>query len=243
MARVSKHYDEKYFKERDHLDVHIGESLKIFTQDNNLKKILDVGCGTGRLVKFLNEQGYKTIGCDPMDSAVIAAQKINKNSKVIVKASAIKLPFKNSAFDLITCISTIEHLTESEGTRFIKEAKRVLTPGGFVFLITPNFNSPLRYILGKKWFGYSDPTHLHFYTPESLSGLLFRHGFADIRLRFKTANNLDFDWHIPGFLRPMPMPIKNLMNWLMISSPLSTFRDSFWIAAQKLEENEASKQN
>ena len=226
------HYNNEYFQARDYLDFHIAESIKILMQDNNLKKVLDVGCGTGKLIRFLNENGFEANGCDNAGEALKIARQLNKKGNV-VKASATKLPFKNCSFDLVASISLVEHLTKSEAKKFISEVKRILTPGGFVFLITPNFSSPARYLFGKKWFGYSDPTHKNFFTPKTLSSLLTSYGFKNIKLRLKTAYNVSTDLHLPGFCRPWPQPVKNFLNWLMVSSPLATLRDSFWLLAQK----------
>ena len=178
-----KHYTKDYFEERDHLEPHIAESIRIFMKDNKLKKVLDVGCGTGRLVKFLNDNDISAIGCDIYEQALIAARKIyDKNT--IIKAAATKLPFKKHSFDLISSISTIEHLTKKETIEFINEAKRVLIPNGFIFIVTPNFASPWRFIQGRKWFGYSDPTHINFFTPLSLANLLKDYGFYNPKFWF-----------------------------------------------------------
>lgn len=230
--RYKSHYNSKYFKDRDYLDLHLAESLKIFMKENDLKKVLDVGCGTGKLVKFLNDNGFQAYGCDNAKIAIKTAQSINKKN-VIKKASATKLPFKTNSFNLVVSISTIEHLTKKEVSSFLKEAYRLLKSRGFIFIITPNYASPMRFILGKKWFGYSDPTHITFFTPKTLSALLSQNRFNSIRLRLNTAFDVRSDLHLPGFLRKFPLPIKNFFNYIMVSSPLSTFRDSFWIAARK----------
>ena len=130
----------------------------------------------------------------------------------------------------------IEHLSQGQAQDFLKEAGRVLKKSGLIFIITPNFASPLRFILRERWFGYSDPTHIHFYTPRSLSSLLEKFHFKNIRYKFKTAYNVDFDWYLPKPARFLPMPFKNILNYLMISSPLSNFMDSFWVSDQKDED-------
>ncbi|MBI4057998.1 class I SAM-dependent methyltransferase [Candidatus Microgenomates bacterium] len=229
---MKKHYNQEYFRERDHLDLLIAETIKKTLLENGLKKVLDVGCGSGRLVKFLNDCGFKTVGCDNQDQALRIAKLLNKK-RAIIRASATKLPFRNGSFDFVSCISTIEHLTLADGKRFVKESYRVLKSGGLFFMITPNFASPMRYLLGKKWFGYSDPTHLYFYTPRSLSRLLEEFGFKNIKLQLKPAYNVPFDWYLPSFARKMPHFAKNFLTYLMIESPLSTFRDSFWIMGEK----------
>lgn len=231
MAR-KVNYNKNYFKARDHLDLLIAHSLEILSKENQIENILDVGCGTGRLVEFFRKKGFVALGCDIADEAVKMARKIN-GIKVIKKAQATHLPFNNGAFELVTAISVIEHLTLKKARIFLNEATRVLKPNGFIFIITPNFRSPFRYLLDKKWFAFSDPTHVNFYTPSTIKSLLEDSGFMAIRFRMKTAYNVPFDWYLPKPLRNFPMPLKNVLNYIMISSPLSTFRDSIWVAAHK----------
>jgi ubiquinone/menaquinone biosynthesis C-methylase UbiE len=226
------YYNQKYFQERDHLDLHLAESIKILADNNHLKKILEIGCGTGRLVKFFNESGFETIGIDKADKAIKMARKINQKNSII-QASATNFPFKDNSFNLILAISLIEHLTPTESNRLFAESYRVLKPKGLIFLVTPNLNSPLRYLYGQGWFGYSDPTHKQFFTPKSLAKILKKKGFGNIKLQHKTAYNVKTELHLPGFCRPWPRTVKNFLNWLIISSPLATLRDSFWLTAQK----------
>ncbi|MFH0835321.1 MAG: methyltransferase domain-containing protein [Candidatus Micrarchaeota archaeon] len=70
-----------------------------------------------------------------------------------------KLPFKDSRFDVITMIDCVEHFENPE--KVISEAKRVLKPGGFIFIETANYNAIGRKIFGKDWPVYSDNYHLY----------------------------------------------------------------------------------
>lgn len=229
---MKSQYSANYFIKRDQLDLHIAQSIQIIMQDNNLKNVLDVGCGTGRIVQFLNQNGYKAIGIDSAKEAVIAARKYNTHD-TIIQSPASKLPFKKSAFDLVISISVIEHMTLADAHVFLTEARRVLCKNGYLFLITPNFASPLRIIQGKKWFGFSDPTHINFYTPKSMKILLQQHKFTEISFRLRSAYNLETNLHLPSILYPLPMFIKNICNYLMVTSFFSTWRDSFWVLAKK----------
>jgi len=229
---TKNYYDKKYFRERDHLDLHVAESIKILMNENNLRKVLDVGCGTGRLVKFLNKEGFEAKGCDSQEEAVRYAKGVAAASN-IVKASATNLPFDTNTFDFVAAISVLEHLEIQEVNKFLKEARRVLKNGGLVFFVTPNYATPFRFLQGDRWFGYSDPTHVTFFTPSSLSQRLRAAGFKNVRFRFKSKYDSPFDWDLPEFMRSLPKPIKNFITYLLISTPLSNVRNSFWIAAKK----------
>ncbi|MBI2595324.1 class I SAM-dependent methyltransferase [Candidatus Daviesbacteria bacterium] len=225
---LKKHYNKKYFEDRDYLDERIAYTIRILLEKNNFKKILDVGCGTGKIVNYLNQNRFDVIGTDSSIEAIKIARKfaVKSAKKKFIKADATKLPFKRATFDMITSISVIEHLTKKQVNIFLKEAKRILKPNGIIFIVTPNLLSPVRLYRGKRWFGYSDPTHINFYTPFSLAKDLKKVRFKKIKFNFKTAYNTPFYWDLPT-------PIKILFVYLLWSSPLALIRDSFWVAAQK----------
>lgn len=229
---IGNHYDKKYFIQRDHLDLLMAETLANFAKERKIKRILDVGCGTGRLVKYLNEKGFETIGLDPEKEAIKIAKKLN-GSKKIIQASAGKLPVKKNSFGLVSAISVIEHLNKKDAENFIKEAKKVLVNGGYIFLITPNYNSPFRFLLGKKWFAFSDPSHINFFSANTLTSLLKKNGFKNITFKFEAAKNIKFYWHLPPAIGSLPQPAIDLVNYLLITSPLAIYRDSLWVCAQK----------
>jgi len=227
-----KYYNNKYFLERNNLNLHIAESIKIILKENNFKKILDVGCGTGRLVNFFNNNGFQAKGCDKFSKAISIAKK-NNSKNTIFKAPATNLPFKNHSFELVTSISTIEHLTPKEVERFLSESHRILKNKGLIFIITPNFNSPFRYLSGKNWFAYKDKTHINFFTKYKILKEFKKAGFKNISFRHKSAYNIPESGYLPRSLKNLPRPIKNILYYFMVSSPLSTFRDSIWVSAQK----------
>lgn len=232
LQKIKRQYNKKYFEDRDHLPPPLASAVKIFMQESKLKKVLDVGCGTGRLVEFLNKNQFEAYGSDNSKIAIKHARKINRKNSIIL-ASATKLPFADESFDLVTSISVIEHLTPRQAKKFILEVKRVLKQKGFIFLVTPNFATPIRLFHGKNWFGFKDPTHINFYTPFSLANLLKKYGFDKIKLLFKTDKNVSYDFEFPGLLSKLPRPLKITLIFLLFSSPFTFIRNSFWISAQK----------
>ncbi len=222
--KVTLAYDRDYMIERDYFPDHLLNTLEHFFRENGVKKILEVGVGSGKLMQALRKMGFEVEGIDISSaSAELAGAQV---------ASATDIPFANDSFDCVLGISIIEHLTQEDGTRFVNEARRVLKNGGVLFLVTPNFSSPLRYIQGKNWFAYSDKTHIFFYSPKTLKQLLCTGGFYESKCTFKTTAS-SLEWPLPSFFQKLPVLFKRLVNYIFISSPLAFYRNSFWISGKK----------
>ena len=119
----------------------IGTRNIIFSQidkyiDNNKDlKILDVGCGTGIVIKRLELYG-NTFGIDISKKAVEFC-KI-RDIENVFKADATKIPFSNSSFDLVVCLDVLEHVKHDNNA--ISEIYRILKPDGIALLTIPAFN-------------------------------------------------------------------------------------------------------
>lgn len=96
------------------------------------KAILDVGCGTGRLLTSAEKQfpGAALEGVDASVGMVRHAQAVLPAGSRIrfQQATAEKLPFRDAQFDLVFSTMTFHHWTDRE--QGVAEVARVLTPGG-----------------------------------------------------------------------------------------------------------------
>lgn len=107
---------------------------------------LDVGCGNGRLSHFLTlrqAQGdIEYVGVDNNRTMLRIAKKKNP-SATFRFAEITKLPFPAHSFDTVWCIAVLHHLTtEKLRLKALKEMKRVLKPGGLLFLMVWNLWQP-----------------------------------------------------------------------------------------------------
>ncbi|OIO45998.1 hypothetical protein COX24_03520 [bacterium (Candidatus Gribaldobacteria) CG23_combo_of_CG06-09_8_20_14_all_37_87_8] len=95
-------------------------------------KVLDLGCGNGRLFAALKGKQVEYTGCDNSKELIkIAKQKYPElNFKL---TDGLVLPFKDKTFDLIYCIAVLHHIpSKALRISFLKEAKRVLHPNGLL---------------------------------------------------------------------------------------------------------------
>ena len=97
-------------------------------------KVLDLGCGNGRLYSAIKDKKAQYVGADNSEELISIAQKNYPEASFQV-ADALKLPFKDSSFDKIYAIAVLHHIPSKELRRqFLQEAKRVLKPDGLLII-------------------------------------------------------------------------------------------------------------
>ncbi len=104
--------------------------------------ILDAGCGTGELVRKLNEKGVDARGFD-LDPGMVALAEEKSGGKGLFKEEDL-LTFSKaygpSSFSILNCVgNTVAHIDREEVTRFLEQAGTVLRPRGILILQTLNY--------------------------------------------------------------------------------------------------------
>lgn len=137
--------------------------------------VLDVGCGQGDLVRFLQRSGFKCRGIDLSLEQVSAAHERGVDG--VTHADLFEyLALHGDEFDVIIALDLIEHFDRNGVTAVLKTLRGGLRPGGTLVLRTPNGNSPFvgRYL-------YGDFTHQTILTPRSAHQVLTIAGFESVR--------------------------------------------------------------
>lgn len=133
--KIFKRYGKVFLKPQEDMPRVAKEFKK-----NKVKKILDLGCGTGRHVVYLAKQGFKVQGLDISEEGLKQTKKWLKIDKLQanLKIGSIysKLPYNNGTFDAIISTSVIHHAKIKKIRKLIKEMERILKPGGQIFIIT-----------------------------------------------------------------------------------------------------------
>jgi 2-polyprenyl-3-methyl-5-hydroxy-6-metoxy-1,4-benzoquinol methylase len=144
--------------------------------DRNIK-ILDAGCGDGRLIHYFLMRGYINVdGVDLNKHQVTLALRISPR---VVQANVIDyLEKKDNRYDLIACIDLIEHLKKDDAHILLNRFYKALKGGGRLILQTPNLESPWGASIES-----GDITHQYGYTPQSMRELINLCGYSNIHAR------------------------------------------------------------
>ncbi len=139
-------------------------------------KILEVGCGAGRLISDLTQKGFSAIGFDISKSLIIEGNMRYPDAMKFL-ASGDSMPFSNSTFDIVLSFDVLEHISDVQG--HLSEVRRILKTGGFYLFQTPNklTNMPFEIIINRSFTEYKK-YHCSLQTFWSLKKLLNAHGFT-----------------------------------------------------------------
>lgn len=97
-------------------------------------RVADIGCGTGFLLDHLSRKVEieRSAGLDLSWHALLRARERGRADVMI--GSALDVPLEDGAFDLVTCIDTLQHLPQEGETRAMAELARLLRPGGVLYV-------------------------------------------------------------------------------------------------------------
>ena len=159
-----------------------GRELRRFASQHpsSRLRIVDVGCGPGFLLRCFARwfQCAELTGVDQSRALLQIAQSRCDGMKALL-GDACALPLGDRSADVAFALHVVEHLAQPE--QFFAEARRVVRPGGLLVIATPNAASLGARMMGTRWIGFSDPTHISLHPPSYWSELLRRSGFEIVR--------------------------------------------------------------
>lgn len=157
-------------------------------------RCLDIPCGYGNFLYFLNSRGYRNIQGFDLDEAQVKLANL-LNLPAVAKDVFSVLSTADESYDLISSIDFIEHLSKDNALIFIDECKKSLKVGGVLIIRTPCADGP---------FGAHDAandlTHEWSMTSNVLRTILEMSGFSKVEL-------LDE--------RPQPTSFFETMRWIV----------------------------
>lgn len=147
-------------------------------------RLLEVGCGTGELLKALRDAGYQVEGLEPNQAAVTVAQQQGLSVRVGDLESLVLPP---QAYQGVIMKYALEHV-HSPG-QALAALESTLKPGGRALLWLPNAESWDATWFKSRWRGYDVPRHLYLFTPKTVESYLEKVGLKLMSIGFSPMPN------------------------------------------------------
>jgi SAM-dependent methyltransferase len=144
--------------------------------------LIDVGCGEAIFLEKLARSGRRafTVGLDLHPENAVITRRLGFAA---VRADAVRLPVAERTFEVALLTTMLEHVDDPLAA--LKEARRVLVPGGLAVVLVPhedNFRRA-RTLLGRREEARLDYGHVNVFTPSSLRTLVRQAGLEAQRSR------------------------------------------------------------
>lgn len=145
---------------------------KVLTYLPKGAKVLDLGCGTGRLTNYIYKKGFDVKGLD-LSNNMLQIAKSNYPKIKFIKKDIRKLNYKKK-FSAVFCLYSLFHINKSEVIKIIPKLNTLINNDGFLYLILQE---------GKGEILFDEPLlpgnnlYLNLYTLEEMTNILTENNF------------------------------------------------------------------
>jgi SAM-dependent methyltransferase len=134
-------------------------------------RVLELGCGPGRYVALLAGLGYDVVGVDPFSFPLWDDIKAHRSVELLDGVKAEALPFADASFDHVACVSALLYFSDAQ--KALSEIRRILKPGGRLYVRTVNSRN-----LARRWRNTNiDPDAHNYFDEKELATYLTKGGF------------------------------------------------------------------
>lgn len=141
-------------------------------------ELLDLGCWVGFLLAEARDRGWRGLGVEPSDfAAAFARERLGLD---VLTAGIDEAALPQRKFDAVFMGDVIEHLIDPGAS--LDRIATLLVPNGVLALALPDAGSRLARAMGPRWWSVL-PTHVQYFTRESLATLLRWRGYEPLVVR------------------------------------------------------------
>jgi SAM-dependent methyltransferase len=98
------------------------------------QRVLDFGCGCGRVIRHWQGRGLELHGCDYNERLVAFCRRALPFARFSVNGLRMALPYPDAAFDLVYALSVVTHFDVDTEDFWLGELSRIVKPGGHLYI-------------------------------------------------------------------------------------------------------------
>lgn len=185
------------------------EIIPLLASKEKSVRIFDLGCGSGSLLKALENHGYnQAVGMDVSQEQVELAHSLGV-TQVQLGDGMSYLRENPQQFDVILGMDIIEHFTKDELVELLTLIKDALKPNGLAIFRTPNLDAPMATV-----FANGDFTHENYLNASSVQQVVLAVGYQQVSV-------------VPSYMKVSPWwkeIVRNCMyRWMVLQLKLKLF--------------------
>lgn len=139
-------------------------------------RLLDVGCGNGRLLS----EASRYYQCGGLEPSPVAAERARQRGFDIIENYFEPAEISSASYDVVMLDAVLEHVEDPVDT--LRKANRILAPGGVVTVKVPKLWGPSHRRHGREWNGYRVGYHLTMFSGKTMDAVMSAAGFSPLRL-------------------------------------------------------------
>ena len=168
--------------------------LDPFVANKNNPKLLDIGFGSGSILKEFSQNGYKTTGIDLSPGMCKVASEISPES-LIINANVLEYDFAENSFDIIFAGAVLHNFPKSEAKHFLaKVHKYLIKTDGIFFIDTSLDDISDEGLEEKKDYSGNIVRYRARFTDSELTQILKENGFEIIEKTIMPEENRNKIW-------------------------------------------------
>lgn len=142
--------------------------------------ILDVGCGNGSWLAFMNSKGYQNLEGNEIDCC--SGEYLNQMGIIFHCGDLMNLNLREQHYDLIRLEHVLEHV--SDPLTYLERIASLLKEKGVIVMTIPTIDSPCFRIANRDWHPLELPRHLNMFSLQSLLSIIDKAGLVVYRYRY-----------------------------------------------------------
>ncbi|MGZ5222026.1 MAG: class I SAM-dependent methyltransferase, partial [Chitinophagaceae bacterium] len=164
------HYKENKELRQKNFIKWIDDAINFVSTGDNVNA-LDIGCAAGYCLEVFKARGWKPFG---IELNTEYAGQLQQNGYKVYDSPFLDISF-GEKYNIITLFDVVEHLTDLQ--EHFTKLHSILENNGVIVLITPDYDSLQRKLLGKKWFQFKPIEHINYFSLTTFKKLVDSTGF------------------------------------------------------------------
>lgn len=155
-------------------------------------RVLDAGCGTGRMSRYVADRGCRVEGVD-LSSNMVAMARRDHGDLVFTVGSLTDLPYPDDQFAGVMLWYSIIHTPPSGQQQIFDEVSRVLRPGGHVLVGFQAGEGTRDVAQAYRRFGHEILLERHLYTADQVAATMLAAGLSEVCRLVRRAQGTEKD--------------------------------------------------